>query len=106
MLSVRGGGGVVVGPAEAGDAEGGVAVGCGGLFPLFWVARVCRVVVPRWGSSKECGSSACDVVVGVVCQGLASFDGGDPDVLVLGVLTSPPEDEVHDGLVEAFPRGV
>ena len=30
--------------------------------------------------------------------------GGEPDVLVSGVLTSP-EDEVHDGLVQTRPRG-
>ena len=47
----------------------------------------------------------CDVGVGVVCQGLAPLDGEDPDVLVLGVLASPPKDKVHDGLVEAVPRG-
>ena len=40
-----------------------------------------------------------------MCQGLAPLDGGDPDVLVLGVLVGPPEDEVYDGVVETFPRG-
>ena len=31
--------------------------------------------------------------------------GGDPDVLALGVLAGSPEDEVYDGLVEAFAWG-
>ena len=47
----------------------------------------------------------CDVGVGVVCQGLAPLDGGDPDVLALGVLVSSPEYEVYDGLVEAVAGG-
>ena len=42
---------VVVWGAEAGGAEGAVAGWCSGLFPLFRVARVCGVVLPRWGSS-------------------------------------------------------
>ena len=46
------GGEVVVRVAEAGGAEGGVSVGCGGLFPLFREVRVSRVVLLRWGSSK------------------------------------------------------
>ena len=37
----RWGGGVVVSGAQAGGAEGGVAVWCGGLFPLLWGVRVC-----------------------------------------------------------------
>ena len=45
----RGGGGVVVGVAEAGGAEGGFVGWCGGLFPLFRVVRVCWVVPLRWG---------------------------------------------------------
>ena len=36
-----------------------------------------------------------------MCQGLGPVDGGDPDVLALGVLTGSPEYEVYDGLVEA-----
>ena len=36
-----------------------------------------------------------------MCQGLALLDGGDPDVLALGVLAGSPEYEVYDGLVEA-----
>ena len=40
-----------------------------------------------------------------MCQGLAPLDWGDPDVLALGVLAGLPEDEVYDGLVEAFARG-
>ena len=47
------------------------------------------------------GPSTCDVGVGVVCQGLAPLDGGDPDVLALGVLAGSPKYEVYDGLVEA-----
>ena len=101
----RWGGEVVVGGAEAGGAEGGVAVGCGGLFSLFRVVPVCLVILLCWDASKACGPSACDVGVGVMCQGLAPLDGGDQDLLVLGVLVSPPEGEVHDGLVEASPRG-
>ena len=42
---------VVVGFADAGGAEGGVAGWCGGLFPLFWLVWVCSVVLLRWGSS-------------------------------------------------------
>ena len=56
----------------------------------------------RWGLSKACGLVA-GVGVGVVCQGLGPLGGGDPDALVSRVLASPPEDEVHDGLAEAFP---
>ena len=47
----------------------------------------------------------CDVGVRLVCQGLAPLNGGDPDVLVSAVLASPPEDDVHDGLVESLPWG-
>ena len=72
---------VVVWGAEAGDAEGGVAGWCARLFPLFPVVQVRWVVVLRWGLSWAYGPSACDVGVGVICQGLAPFDGGDPDVL-------------------------
>ena len=43
----RWGGEVVVGGAEAGGAEGGVAGRCGGLFPLFRVVQVCWVVPLR-----------------------------------------------------------
>ena len=74
---------------------------CGGLFPLLRVVRVRWVVLLRWGSSQAYGSSTCDVGVGVVCQGLAPLDGGDPDVLALGVLAGSPEYEVYDGLVGA-----
>ena len=45
-----GGGGVVVGAAEAGGAEGVVAVWCGGLFPLLRMVQVRRVVLLRWHS--------------------------------------------------------
>ena len=38
-----------------------------------------------------------------MCQGLAPLDGGDPDVLALGVFAGSPEYEVYDGLVEAVP---
>ena len=47
----RWGGKVVIGGTEAGGAEGGVAGWCGGLFPLFRMTRVCRVILLRWGSS-------------------------------------------------------
>ena len=46
-----------------------------------------------------------DVDVGVVCQGLAPLDGGDPDVLALGVFAGSPEYKVYDGLVEAAAWG-
>ena len=36
-----------------------------------------------------------------MCQGLAQIDGGDSDVLALGVLAGSPEHEVYDGLLEA-----
>ena len=39
------------------------------------------------------------------CQGLAPLDGGDPDVLALGVFAGSPEYEVYDGLVEAVAWG-
>ena len=81
---------VLVGDVEAGGTEGGVAFGCGGLFPLFRLVRVCRVALLRWSSWKERDSFVADVGVGVVCQGLASLDGGDPDALVLLVPASPP----------------
>ena len=45
------------------------------------------------------------VGVGFVCQGLGPLDGGDPDRLVLRLPGRPPEEEVQDGLVEAFPLG-
>ena len=47
----------------------------------------------------------CDVGVGVLCLGLAPLDGGDPDVLALGVLAGSPEYEVYKGLVEAVAWG-
>ena len=47
----RWGGEVVVRGAEAGGAEGGVAVGRGGLFPLLRAVRVRWVVRLRWGPS-------------------------------------------------------
>ena len=46
-----------------------------------------------------------DVDAGVVRQGLAPLDGGDPDVLALGVFAGSPEYEVYDGLVEAAAWG-
>ena len=46
-----------------------------------------------------------DVDVGVVCQGLAPLDEGDPDVLALSVFAGLPEYEVYDGLVEAVAWG-
>ena len=39
-----------------------------------------------------------------MCQGIAPLDGGDPEVLPLGVLPGPPEHEVYDGLVETVSR--
>ena len=51
VAACRRAGEVIVGGAEAGGAEGGVAGWCGGLFPLFQLARVCRVILLRWGSS-------------------------------------------------------
>ena len=45
------------------------------------------------------------VDVGVVSQGLAPLNGGDPDVLALGVFAGSPEYEVYDGLVEAVASG-
>ena len=89
---------------EAGGAEGGVAVGCGGPLPLFRMVRVCWVVLLRWGPSKACGPFV-GVGVGVACQGLGPFDGGDPDALVSCTPARPPEDELHDGLVDAFYLG-
>ena len=79
---------VIVGGAEAGGAEHGVAIGCGGLFPMFRLVPVCRVVLLRWGSSKACGSSVCDVDVGVLCEGFAPLDEEEADVLILNVLES------------------
>ena len=38
-------------------------------------------------------------------QGLALLDGGDPDLLTLGVFAASPEYEVYDGLVEAAAWG-
>ena len=46
-----------------------------------------------------------DVDAGVVRQGLAPLDGGDPDVLAPGVFAGSPEHEVYDGLVEAAAWG-
>ena len=66
--------------------------------PLLRVVRVRWVVPLRWGSY---GPSTCDVGVGVVCQGLAQLEWGNPDVLALGVLAGLPEYEVYDDLVEA-----
>ena len=40
-----------------------------------------------------------------MCQGLAPLDGGDPDVLALGVVAGSPEYEVYDGLMEAVAWG-
>ena len=47
----RWGGEVVVWGAEAGGAEGSVAVWCGGLFPLLRAVRVRWVARLRWGPS-------------------------------------------------------
>ena len=96
----RWGGEVIVG-----DAEGGVPGWCSDLFPLFRVVHVCWVVPLRWGSWQVCGPATCDVGVDVVCQGLTRLDGGDLDVLALGVFAGSPEDEVYYGLVEAFAWG-
>ena len=101
----RWGGRVVVWGAEAGGAEGGVAGWCGGLFPLLRAVRVCWVVRLRWGPSEAYGPLTRDVDAGVVRQGLAPLDGGDPDVLALGVFAGSPEYEVYDGLVEAAASG-
>ena len=38
-------------------------------------------------------------------QGLAPLDGGDPDVVALGVFAGSPEYKVYDGLVEAAAWG-
>ena len=51
------------------------------------------------------GPSTFDFDVGVVCQGLAPLDGGDPDMLALRVLAGSPEYKVYDGLVEAVAWG-
>ena len=51
------------------------------------------------------GPSTCDIGVAVVCQGLAPLDGGDPDVLALGVLAGSPEYEIYDGVMEAVAWG-
>ena len=40
-----------------------------------------------------------------MCQGLAPLDGGDPDVLALGVFAGSPEYEVYNGLSEAVAWG-
>ena len=40
-----------------------------------------------------------------MCQGLAPLDGGDADVLALGVFAGSPEYEVYYGLVEAVGWG-
>ena len=40
-----------------------------------------------------------------MCQGLAPLDGGNTDVVALGVLAGSPEYEVYDGLVEAVAWG-
>ena len=40
-----------------------------------------------------------------MCQGLTLLDGGDPDVLALGVLAGSLEYEVYNGLVEAVASG-
>ena len=91
------GGEVVIGGAEAGGAEGGVAV----LLPLFRVVWVRWVVFIRRGSPEACGPPSCDVGAGVVCQGLAPLNGGDPDVLALGVLAGGPS----RGPGQRWPRG-
>ena len=92
---------IVVCSAAAGGAEGCVAVWCGGLFPLLRVVRVRWVVLLCCSSSYAYGPSTCHVGVGVLCQGLAPLDGGDSDVLALGVLADSPEYEVYNGLLEA-----
>ena len=40
-----------------------------------------------------------------MCQGLAPLDGGDPDVLALGVFAGSSEYQVYDGLVKAVAWG-
>ena len=57
------------------------------------------MVLLRWGPSTR------DVDANVVRQGLAPLDGGDPDVLAVGVFAGSPEYEVYDGLVEAAAWG-
>ena len=96
---------VVVWGAEAGSAESGVAGWCSGLFPFFWVVQIRWLVPLRWGTSWVYGPSTCDVGVGVVCQGLAPLDGGDPDVLALSILAGSPECEVYDDVVGAVAGG-
>ena len=44
----------------------------------------------RWGRSWAYGPLTRDVDAGVVRQGLAPLDGGDPDVLALGVFAGSP----------------
>ena len=89
---------------EADGAEGGVVVGCGGALPFLRVVWVWRVDLLRRGPSEACGPFV-GVGVGVVCQRLGPLDAGDPDALVSRLPATPPEDEVHDGLVEAFSWG-
>ena len=60
------------------------------------------MVLLRWGLFKARGSFVCDVGVGVLSQGLAPLDGGDPDVLVSRVLAGSAEEDVQDGLAVAF----
>ena len=62
------------------------------------------MVLLRWGSSKARGFFV-GVCAGVVCQVVGPLDEGDPAALVLHVLASPPENEVHDGFLEASPWG-
>ena len=101
----RWGGEVIVWGAEAGCAEGGVAGWCDGLFRLLWAVQVRCVVLLRWGPSWAYGPSTRDVDVGVVCQGLTPLNGGDLDVLALGVFAGSPEYEVYDGLEESVAWG-
>ena len=83
------------GEVVVGAVEGGVTVGWGCLLPFL------RVVFLRWGPSSVCGPSVA-VGVCVVCQGLGPLEGGNPDALGTRLLATPPGDEVHNVLVEAF----
>ena len=60
---------------------------------------VCPLDEPLRAGGRSCSG------LGVVCQGLAPLDGGDRDVLALGVLAGSPEHEVYDSLVEAVAWG-
>ena len=61
--------------------------------------------VSAWARRRRTVPSTRDVAAGVVRQGLAPLDGGDPDGLALGVFAGSPEHEVYYGLVEAAAWG-